>query len=268
MDYMLNLSLLISSACYFAAWLKMIKDQPNPIQSTTKPFFLWLITAGVVFQAYATITAVITADGLDLRLPHAILFAFFTCITLTVLFFNRRPVYYLALTLLPLEVIANTLPMVWQTTYQPGRLTMGTNLHILSSIVAFSLLLMAAVQAALLSIQNAKLKAHQTSGVLSSLPPLQTMESLLFEIITLGTISLSLSIISGFIFLEDIFAQKVAHKSVFTMIAWFIFTGLLISRKYFGIRGTKAIKGTFIGYGLLLLGFLGSKWVLEILLNH
>ncbi len=141
-------------------------------------------------------------------------------------------------------------------------------IHIMSSIVAFSLLNIAAFQAILLAIQDSKLKNHQTNLLIQSLPPLQTMESLLFQMIGMGLVFLSTSLLSGFFFIEDLFAQHLAHKTVLSIFAWIIFSGLLIGRHYYGWRGKPAIRWTLIGFVLLLLAYFGSKLVLELILNR
>jgi ABC-type uncharacterized transport system permease subunit len=100
------------------------------------------------------------------------------------------------------------------------------------------------------------------------MPSLEMMESLLFQMITAGLIFLSLSLGSGFIFVEDIFARHQAHKTVFSMLAWVIFSSLLIGRVRFGWRGQAAIKWTLLGFLFLLLAYFGSKGVREIILNR
>ena len=142
------------------------------------------------------------------------------------------------------------------------------NTHILSSVVAFSLLNIAAIQAILLVIQNQQLKSHPPKHYIQSLPPLESMESLLFQMIGAGLFFLSISLASGFIFLEDIFAQHLAHKTLLSIIAWLIFSALLIGRSRYGWRGRTAIKWTLLGFLFLLLAYFGSKLVLEIILRR
>jgi len=140
--------------------------------------------------------------------------------------------------------------------------------HILSSMIAFSLLNIAAIQAILLAIQERQLRKHPPQKIIQSLPSLQTMETLLFQMIIVGMIFLTISLASGFIFLEDLFAQHLAHKTILSLIAWFIFIGLLIGRFIYGWRGQTAVKWTLIGFVLLLLAYFGSKFVLELVLKR
>jgi ABC-type uncharacterized transport system permease subunit len=140
--------------------------------------------------------------------------------------------------------------------------------HILSSIIAFSLLNIAALQAILLALQNQQLKSHPPKRFIQSLPPLQTMESLLFQMLATGIVFLTVSLTSGFIFIENLFAQHLVHKTVLSILAWIIFTGLLIGRSRYGWRGQTAIQWTLIGFILLLLAYFGSKLVLELILHR
>jgi ABC-type uncharacterized transport system permease subunit len=142
------------------------------------------------------------------------------------------------------------------------------NLHILSSILAFSLLNIAALQAILLAIQDQQLRSHHPKRLILALPPLQAMETLLFQMIGVGLFFLTASLLSGFIFIEDLFAQHLLHKTVLAIIAWIIFTALLLGRLRFGWRGKTAIQWTIVGFVLLLLAYFGSKLVLELILKR
>jgi ABC-type uncharacterized transport system permease subunit len=141
------------------------------------------------------------------------------------------------------------------------------SLHILSSIIAFSLLNIAALQALLLALQDQQLRSHHPKRLILALPPLQAMETLLFQMIGTGLFFLTVSLFSGFIFIEDLFAQHLVHKTVLSMVAWIIFSGLLVGRVRYGWRGHTAIKWTLIGFVLLLLAYFGSKLVLELILK-
>ena len=148
--------------------------------------------------------------------------------------------------------------------------TLGTTIeiHILISIMAYSLLSIAAVQAILLAIQDKHLRNKQPGGFIRALPPLQTMEGLLFQMIAVGFTLQCLSLISGIVFLENIFAQHLVHKTVLSIIAWVVFAILLWGRWRFGWRGRTAIRWTFGGFIALVLSYVGSKVVLEVILGR
>jgi ABC-type uncharacterized transport system permease subunit len=140
--------------------------------------------------------------------------------------------------------------------------------HILVSLLAFSLLNIAALQALLLTCQDFQLHRKRSSWFLRSLPPLETMEALLFQMIGVGFFLLSLSLVSGFWFIEDLFAQHLAHKTVLSLLSWLVFGVLLWGRLSFGWRGRTAVRWTLAGFGVLLLAYFGSKLVLEIILRR
>lgn len=144
----------------------------------------------------------------------------------------------------------------------------GLIVHIILSILAYSIITIASLQALALAAQEDLFKRHAFKGLFEYLPPLQTMEKLLFEMVWLGFILLTISIISGFVFLDNMFAQHLAHKTLFSILAWVIFAILLYGRHARGWRGKAAASWTIFGFSLLMLGYFGSKFVLEIILQR
>ncbi|HEY1076080.1 MAG TPA: cytochrome c biogenesis protein CcsA [Fontimonas sp.] len=140
--------------------------------------------------------------------------------------------------------------------------------HIVLSLFSAGLLTLAAVQALLLASQDRLLHARQLSGIANALPPLQTMERLLFQLIGIGFVLLSLTLLSGLWFIRDWLAQHLAHKTVLSVTAWLIFGVLLWGRLRHGWRGRTAIRWTLAGYLMLVLAYFGSKLVLELLLGR
>ena len=142
----------------------------------------------------------------------------------------------------------------------------GILLHIVTSILGYALFAVAACQSVLLIYQNRHLKQHQSSRLVANLPPLQTMESLLFEVLAAGQVFLSIALLTGFLFLDDLWAQHVVHKTILSLVAWFIFTILLLGHYRLGWRGRTAIRWTLWGFANLVVAFFGTKLVLEFLL--
>ncbi|PVZ62989.1 cytochrome C assembly family protein [Pelagibaculum spongiae] len=139
--------------------------------------------------------------------------------------------------------------------------------HILISLAAYSILLVAAIQALLLLYLDRQLHKHRKLSILKLLPPLQTMEQLLFQILWIGFTALVIALATGISFMTDMSQQKVAHHTVLSIIAATVIGGLLFGRHRYGWRGKTAVRWTLIGYGLLLLAYFGSKAVLEMLLG-
>jgi ABC-type uncharacterized transport system permease subunit len=180
-----------------------------------------------------------------------------------------KPVEKLGIAIFPLAAIMLGLDMIFPEKNHPiSTQNWEMTIHILSSITAFSLLNIAALQAILLAIQDQQLRSHNPKRLITALPPLQAMETLLFQMIGTGLFFLTVSLLSGFIFIEDLFAQHLVHKTVLSIIAWLIFSSLLLGRMRYGWRGNTAIQWTLVGFVLLLLAYFGSKLVLEFILKR
>lgn len=135
--------------------------------------------------------------------------------------------------------------------------------HILLSILAFSILSLAAAQALLLGMQDYILRSHKPGSLVLSLPSLQTMENLLFLMLSTGFVLLSLALVVGFFEVDKLFT----HKIIFSIIAWLIYGVLLAGRQFAGWRGRQAVRFTLSGTAFLILAFFGSKLVFELILG-
>ncbi|WP_304639442.1 cytochrome C assembly family protein [Pseudomonas sp.] len=142
----------------------------------------------------------------------------------------------------------------------------GLIVHILLSILAYGILTIAVFQAILLAVQDYQLKHKHPTRFIRTFPPLQTMERLLFQFLLCGEVLLTLALISGFVYLDNVFAQGVAHKTLLSCLAWVVFAILLWGRHFRGWRGSNAIRWTLAGFLLLMLAYFGSKLVREFVL--
>lgn len=181
----------------------------------------------------------------------------------------RQPVESIGIIVFPLAALAEALYLLFpDQQHLPQHFSAGLEFHILASILAYSLLSIAAVQAVLLYIQDSHLHNKHPGGFVRALPPLETMETLLFRMIALGFVLLSISLLSGGFYLEDIFGQHLVHKTLLSIIAWLLFAILLFGRWRFGWRGRTAIRWTISGFVFLMLAYFGSKFVIELLLQR
>ncbi|MEE9330672.1 MAG: cytochrome c biogenesis protein CcsA [Methylophilaceae bacterium] len=141
--------------------------------------------------------------------------------------------------------------------------------HVSIAILAYSLFTFAAIHALLMAIAERTLHNKSIFIKLPSFPPLMVMENLLFKVITLGFLLLTMTLMSGMLFSEQIFGKPLQfnHKVIFSIASWFIYGWLLFGRFKYGWRGLKAIRWTLSGFGLLLLAYIGSKFVSEIILG-
>lgn len=144
--------------------------------------------------------------------------------------------------------------------------TPGVLAHILLSILAYGVISIAVLQSVILLFQEQQLRKRPVSAWIRSFPPLQSMESLLFSLLWGGWLLLTLSLVTGWLFLDNLFAQHLVHKTFLSCLAWTIFTLLLWGRHQLGWRGHKAIRLTLAGFFLLMLAYFGSKLVREFIL--
>ncbi len=228
-----------------------------------------------VFGIMAVIAHAVSASGV-IRATDGYHFGFFQTSTLIAVSMSllvlisslRKPLENLFLGLFPLAILTIIGSLAISSNYPATEMSMGLAIHVLISILAYSFITIAALQACFLTYQNHQLKHHHTRGFMQKLPPLQDMETFLFELLWVGQFLLSLGILVGFVFADDIWAiDGVPHKIFFSILAWMVFAVLLWGRHRMGWRGITAIRGTLIGFSSLLIGFYGSKFALEYLLQ-
>lgn len=140
--------------------------------------------------------------------------------------------------------------------------------HVVSSVMAFGFLGLAGVYAVFVAVIDHFLRAHHLNRLVRALPALDTLESLLFLLVKLGFAFLTLSLATGFLFVTDLFAQHLSHKTVLSLLAWVVFGVLLWGRRFRGWRGRTAVRMTIAGVALLILAYFGSKFVLEMILGE
>lgn len=181
----------------------------------------------------------------------------------------RRPLDNLGLLVLPLAALL-ILPSVMWPDSRPASTerNLGTEIHVLVSVLAFAVLTIAACQSLLLAYQEYRLSRKRPGGLMHILPPLKIQEELLFQLIALGFFLLTVSLATGVAFVADMLAQHLAHKTVLSVIAWIIFAVLLWGRWRHGWRGRTAVRLSLAGFGVLGLAYFGTKLVLEIILER
>lgn len=267
----INLLAILAIACFFSGGLVIAlrlfaqPDRPSP----HRMLGISLGFVALALQALVLYGELITPVGLNLSFFNVAALVTWTIVLLLLASSLTKPVENLGIVLLPAAGMAMILAIRFphlHLLHESGSL--GLNLHILISLLAYSLLTLASVQAILLSIQHQHLHSRHPGGFVRALPPLQTMETLLFEMIGAGFFLLSLALLSGFLFLENLFAQHLAHKTILSLISWVVFGILLWGRFRFGWRGRAAITGTLIGFVLLMLAYFGSRAVLELILRR
>jgi ABC-type uncharacterized transport system permease subunit len=141
--------------------------------------------------------------------------------------------------------------------------------HIALSVLAFTLLTVGAALAVVLTVLDYRLrKRHRPLGWLSMFPPVEALESGMFQALGASFAVLSLALFSGFFFVEDLLAQNLSRKAALSSLAWICLAVLLIGRWRFGWRGRTALYWTLGSFTLLGLAYFGSKVVLEFILER
>ncbi|HTH62997.1 MAG TPA: cytochrome c biogenesis protein CcsA [Paraburkholderia sp.] len=193
----------------------------------------------------------------------------------------------LRLLLLPLAALASLLPLVFGgVRVLPYAAAPLFKLHFVIANVAYGLFAIAALHAVLMLAVERRLHALRgggaalqraasardgwLSGWIETLPPLLTMEKLLFRLISAGFVLLTLTLVSGIVFSEQLMdrALSLDHKTVFAVLSWLMFGALLTARKLSGWRGRAALRWVLASFAALLLAYVGSRFVFEVLLHR
>lgn len=140
--------------------------------------------------------------------------------------------------------------------------------HVVLSTLAYALLSVAAVLAVAARVVHSRLRSRKPVGGLRVLPPLESLEGTMFQALVAGWIILSLALFSGFVFVDDLFAQHLVHKTILSCLAWGVFAALIFGRLRYGWRGPKLTYWVLSGVVLLLLAYFGAKIVLEVVLGR
>lgn len=258
----------ITAACLYAG---ATAYQGLRLMQRTVPNRRLLMSVGTLaFMAHVLglTQQLFTPAGLHLNFFTASSLIAASIIGLILLSLRRLPVENLLLPLFPLGMLTALLaPFAPTGTASPISEQPGMLAHILLSVLAYGIFTLAAFQAVLLLIQNHYLKARQPTGLIRNFPPLQTMESLLFRFLWAGWILLCASLLSGWVFVDNLWAQHLVHKTLLSLFAWFVFGVLLAAHHYLGWRGPTAIRLTLGGFCLLMLAYFGTKLVREFILH-
>lgn len=234
-----------------------------------KSLLIALVIAALILHAGMLQQTIFTEHGINLGFFNALSCTSWLIAVLLLITALVHPVENLGVVLLPFCAISIVLALSFSAdNLLRDNLSWPMRTHIIVSILASAVFAMAAVQALLLSIQEYALRHRYARSFLREIPPLVTMESVLFQLLTGGFLFLSVALLSGFLFLEDLFAQHLAHKTLLSVLAWLVFAILLWGRWHFGWRGRTAIRWTLGGFFALMLAYFGSKLVLELILHR
>jgi len=258
--------LILSASFTSLAYLIVSLLQGYSIFSKTKSAHLKTKVLGIALLAIIAHIHILssqlwTVQGIILNIPNIISIASFCLVCIITLSSLHKPVINLFVFFFPIAAISVLLTTIWNSDSSAQNLSLGLIAHIIISIIAYSTLMISAVQAAFLWTQNHQLK-HNINGKLAQvLPSLQSMERLLFDLILMGFLFLTLSILTGVVFrgFIELTSPEFMQKMIFTVIAWFIYLSLLVGHLVLGWRGVIASKLTITGFIFILIAIIGTK---------
>lgn len=178
-----------------------------------------------------------------------------------------RPLEWVSLMVFPASIVLLPPALFLHSGYIPKPFEPGLATHIVLSILAYATFTIATFQSILIMLQHRQLKRGNLRGLLRLLPPIQTMETMLFELIWGGIILLTSAIVFGLVYVENFVTQHLAHMTVLTLVGWLIFALLLVGRHFLGWRGITAGRLTIAGFIMLMMAFFGTKVILD-LIHH
>ena len=261
---------LASITLYLIASFMLLRSVRAGFGTATKvALSLWLLA--MLSHSGALIFEISTARGIDLSLSNASSLSALLISLILFIICSRQALSAIAMIILPITAICVALaPIETSNNVVSNMVPLGIQLHIVSSLLAYSLLIMASIQALAIyrQINYLKIKDKSKHQLISTLPPLAAMESFLFALIRLGILLLTVGLVSGWLYHEDLFAQHLMHKTVLSVMAWVVFGIVLVGKQLYGWRTSIAVRLVLIATGLLILGYLGSKFVLEVILDR
>ncbi len=258
------LALIAYTTGFWYSFMHLLaKREPN------RWFIGIILSIGLLLHGYILQHDMLTTHGVNYDVFNLMSFTSGLMLLLSAVYSTYRPV--LALNLLGIPVAATGLIFGFAFS-QPNQFieeySFGLDAHIILSLSAYAVLLMATIQAVLMWFQDRELKKKQKRLWVNLLPPFQVMESLLFDMLITGFVVLTVALSLGFFTVDSFLGQHLAHKTVFSIISWIVYGVLLVGHFKFGWRGQKAIRFTLIGFVLLAVGFIGSKFILEMILGR
>lgn len=266
------LAALIYGALGFHFWNTRWRESEN--QCVACPMQTWerlVIAAALVIHAAGLYDALFADIGMRFSFSFALSLMMWLAVLIYWLESFMARMEGMQPMVLPLAATCTILPVIFPNVHLVAHASAtGFKLHFLAAMLAYSLLTLSALHAIFMGFTERALHNRSLKRSLSSLPPLLAMESLLFKMLLVGFILLTLTVGSGVFFSEEIFgkALTIDHKTLFAFASWGIFATLLIGRHAWGWRGKRALRWTLAGFALLILAYVGSRFVAEVVLGR
>ena len=255
------------------AWMKQVHSPAPDRIARVRPFGMEQVVLLLTLLVHgATLRQAIFGDDF-LRFGFATALSAMVWLALAILWIENLFARIDSLKLIGLPVAVACVPL--PALFPDHHVLLNTNspyfrIHLLVSMLSYSLFMLSALHALLMAATERRLHSGRISPLLAGLPPLLSMETLLFRLIHIAFMLLTISVVSGIGFSETLFgrALRFDHKTIFATISWLIFAALLLGRHLRGWRGRIAVNWTIAGFAALLLAYIGTQFVLEILLGR
>jgi len=250
---------LVAAAAFGASRLPRFARLQRPLFLTA----FGLVAIGVTLHSSMLYSAILTDDGIRLSLANTASLIGLELAFIGLIAALEPPLRGISAGLLTLGAAAAATTGFDTSPTAAIELAWQVRAHILISLLSYGLLTVGAIVAVYAMIQERRLQARRLSAISNLFAPLETTEKLLFGITATGFAGLTLAILSGLTFIDNMFAQHLVHKTVFSLLALLVFGALLAGRFFAGWRGERAIRLYLGGFLLLCIAYFGTRLILE-----
>lgn len=261
---------VLAVVCYAATTIFVFRDMDRSTGHISGSLAS-LLVVGAIAHGLNLASALFSGPTVDFSLGNALSLASWVVVVLFLIALARQPLATLALIVVPFALVSVLADRFWSGPPMQLAESDGSGvLHTLISVVAYGLLALAFCHAVVLLLQERHLQQRRPGGFFHSLPPLETMERILFQLIALGFFLLTIALVSGGIFSARLFGRAILfnHHVILSIVAWLAFGTLLAGRVLLGWRGRLASFWTVGSFLVLALAYFGSRFVLEVVLGR
>ena len=228
-----------------------------------------LVAIGLITHALLIYNHVFN-QGVDLSFANSTLLLSWIIVLIYLLLNNKSKYQGLEIfTLIPALIIVLVFPLIQPDHQSIQYYSISASIHIIIAMLGYGLLAFGSIFSLFLLLFEKSLHAEtKNSSMISSSEPLLDVENKLFQIYWVGFIFLTFTLFSSLFFSNYLFGQSLDwnHKTIFTTLAWLSYALVLFGRVQFGWRGKKSIIISLLAFAFLILAYLGTKFVVEIVL--
>lgn len=239
-----------------------VKDKHAFISINTTIIVSWI---AVIIHALILSHALINQNGINIGATNAFSLTVITTIVIIIPNLKRHP--DIGLFLFVLAILSLIFSFSYRSQLNLNRATPLLSLHIILSIIAYAILMLVGVQAIIILLRHRLLKARHLP-IFKHLPPLMSMEQWLFQLMLIGSVFLTLSLLSALPSLSMWFTKPFIHRSILSIASLLLFSSLLFAHKYKNLKGKRAAKYALIAFSILLVGVSGSRIIQEVIFNR